>query len=81
MQLDIGNHCCFVLNVFRDRQHDRAGPARPRSMKRARYEFGNTSRVVDLGRPFRSPAEHALDVHFLERFAPDKGGVELGPRT
>ena len=56
-------------HVLGQRDHHRAGPAVHRDVKRARDDFGDARRIVDLGRPFRHGAEHRAVVELLERLA------------
>ena len=56
-------------HVFGQRDHHRAGPSVHRDVKRARDDFGDARRVVDLGRPFHHGAEHGAVVELLERLA------------
>ena len=56
-------------HVLGQRDHHRAGPAVGRGVERARDDFGNARRIVDLGRPFGHRAEHGAEVELLERLA------------
>ncbi len=64
-----GDHRPIGQHVFRQRDHDRTGPAVGRDMKGARHDFRNARGIVNLGRPFRHGAEHRAIIEFLKGFA------------
>ena len=65
----ICNREAVALHVFRQRDHDRAGPAAGRDVKRMGYDFRNARRIVDLRHPLCDRAEHRAIIEFLKRLA------------
>ena len=58
-------------HVFGQGQHDRAGSAGGRDLKRLVDEFGDAFGHIDLRHPFGERAEHAAEIDFLKRLAVD----------
>ena len=58
-------------HVLGQGQHDRAGPAGGRDLKRLVDEFGDAFGHVDLRYPFGERAEHATEIDFLKCLAVD----------
>ena len=64
-------------HVFRQRDHDRAGPPARRHIKGARNQFGHASGIVDLDHPFRHAAEETAEVDLLEGVALARVAADL----
>ena len=73
----VGDVRALAEHVLRQRQDDRARPARGRGPERARHELGDPVDLVDLGRPLRERAEHLAVVELLECLAPDVASPDL----